>query len=75
MPTFNIPIHPLSRHLLRFVWKDQTYQFSALPFGLNTAPSLFTEVMKTVARVAHKQGVHVHMYQDDWLINEDSLEQ
>ena len=33
-----VPVHPASRHFLRFVFRDQVYQFKALCFGLSTAP-------------------------------------
>ena len=39
---FQIPVHPSSRKLLRFVSNDTVYQFRALCFGLSTAPQVFT---------------------------------
>ena len=34
----HIPIHPHSRKYLRFCYRSQVFQFTALPFGLATAP-------------------------------------
>ena len=32
--------------LLQFYWKQKTYQFVCLPFGLTSAPWMFTKIMK-----------------------------
>ena len=42
-----VGVHPESQKYLRFVWQGQTYQFLALPFGLNTARRIFTKLLKT----------------------------
>ena len=36
-----VPVHPDSRRFLRFVAQGNVYQFSALCFGLSTAPQVF----------------------------------
>ena len=64
---FQIPIHRSSRKYLRFAFGDEVYQFRALPFGLNSAPWLFTRVMLEVKRLAHKGGLSIFQYLDDWL--------
>ena len=43
---FHIPIHPRSRKYHRFFLNNKAYQFTALPFGLVTAPLEFTKVVK-----------------------------
>ena len=50
---FQIPVHPSSRKLLRFVSNDMVYQFRALCFGLSTAPQVFTRVFMAVSSWAH----------------------
>ena len=40
----HIPIHPNSRKYLRFCYKSQVFQFTSLPFGLATAPQVFTMI-------------------------------
>ena len=37
-----IPIHPDDRHLLDIYWDGQVYMGAALPFGLRSAPLIFT---------------------------------
>ena len=45
---FHIPIHPRFQKYLRFNVGDRSYQFTALPFGIATAPLEFTMVAKGV---------------------------
>ena len=40
----NIPVHPLDRHLLGMQWKGEVFVDMVLPFGLRSAPLLFTAV-------------------------------
>ena len=65
---FHVPIHPSSRKYLRFAYENRVYQ-GVLPFGLNTAPQVFTRLGHTVAAYLHRQGILVIPYLDDWLIH------
>ena len=51
-------IHPDSRKYmyLRFALENKVYQFRVLPFGLNTAPQVFTHLGHTVAAYLHRLG-------------------
>ena len=64
---FHIPIHPRYRKYLRFFFKGKVYQFRALPFGLSTAPYIFTLVMSEVKVMIHLKGGQLFLYLDDWL--------
>ena len=66
---FHVPIHPSSRKYLRFAFENRVYQFQVLPFGLNTAPQVFTRLGHTVSAYLHRQGVSVIPYLDDWLVH------
>ena len=66
---FHVPIHPSSRKYLRFAFENRVYQFQVLPFGLNTAPQVFTRLGHTVTAYLHRQGISVIPYLDDWLIH------
>ena len=66
---FHVPIHPSSRKYLRFTFENRVYQFQVLPFGLNTAPQIFTRLGHTVTAYLHRQGISVIPYLDDWLIH------
>ena len=69
-----VPVHPASRHFLRFVFRGQVYQFKALCFGLSTAPQVFTRVMAPVSAILHSLGIRMRRYLDDWLVQSSSRE-
>ena len=66
---FHVPVHPDYRKYLRIVHRGRVYQFKALPFGLSTAPYLFTKIMSEVKAIVHVQGIQLFLYLDDWLIH------
>ena len=71
---FHIPISHRSQKYLWFHIKGQTFQFTALPFGLSTAPLELTKVVKEVKLMAQAQGIRIHQYLDDWLLRAPSQE-
>ena len=64
----HIPVQHNFRKYLRFTVSGKVYQFKTLPFGLNVAPRIFTQVLKPV--LAHLRSLHiqVHGYLDDWIV-------
>ena len=51
---FHLPVRPDYQHYLRFAVSDtEAYQFRALTFGLCSAPSLFTMVLRELAQHSH----------------------
>ena len=50
-------------------------QFTSLPFGLATAPQVFTMIVKEVKLQALSRGLRLHQYLDDWLIRSQSQEE
>ena len=71
----HIPIHPNSRKYLQFCYKSQVFQFTSLPFGLATAPQVFTMIVKEVKLMTLSRGLRIHQYLDDWLIRSQSQEE
>ena len=65
---FHVPMHDSSKKFLRFGFQGRVWQFRALPFGLSTAPRIFTEMIRPLAAFLHKRGYHFHHYLDDWLM-------
>ncbi|XP_063968672.1 uncharacterized protein LOC135157360 [Lytechinus pictus] len=65
---FHIPIHPVSRELLGFRFKEATYRYRAIPFGLRPAPRVFTRVVTAVAAHLRERGLRLSVYLDDWLL-------
>ena len=66
---FHVPMHPGSRKYLRFAFQSKDYQFRVLPFGLNTAPQIFTLLAHTVTGYLHCLGILVIPYIEDWLVH------
>ena len=56
------------RKYLRFPWKDTIYEFQCLPFGLSSAPRVFTKLLKPVLARLRQQGIRLIMYLDDMLV-------
>ena len=69
-----VPVHPASRHLLRFFLRDTVYQFQALCFGLSMTPQVFTWFMAPVSAVLHSLGIRMRRYLDTWLVQSSSQE-
>ena len=66
---FHVPIHPSSRNYLRFAFENKVFQFRVLPFGLNTAPQIFTRLGHTVTGYLHRLGISVIPYLDNLLVH------
>ena len=62
------PVSRLYWHFLKFKWHGQLCMYVVLPFGLISAPRLFTKVLKSLVTHLHKQGHVVIFYLDlAWL--------
>ncbi|KAJ1121781.1 hypothetical protein NDU88_000300 [Pleurodeles waltl] len=72
---FHIPIAPKHQKFLRFRVALQHYQFRVLPFGLKSAPRVFSKCMAVVAAHLRRQRIYIYPYLDDWLLKASSPEQ
>ena len=64
-----IPIHPEDRPLLGMTWEGALYVDAALPFGLQSAPKIFTSVVDALEWCLRLEGLQqVYQYLDDFLI-------
>lgn len=63
----HVEMHPDSRPFLGFEWGGEYFHFSVLPFGLSTAPWLFTKVFSHCARFLRSPGLSLGIlsYLDD----------
>ena len=68
-----VPIFIGHRKYLRFSWKGKHFQFKSLPFGLATAPRVFSKLLQPLAAQMKKMGIRMIIYLDDTLILADSL--
>ena len=65
---WHLPICPSRRPFLSFRWRNQNWQFRAMPFGLNIGPRIFTKVVAHAVKVMAKAGIWCLPYLDDLLI-------
>lgn len=72
---FLVPIHDSHTKYLKFSFDGVLYEFLALPFGLCSAPYLFTKLMKPVATHLRSRGFKSVNYLDDSLCFGDSYEE
>ena len=63
-----IPVHHHFHKFLRFRWQDQDFEFTCLPFGLTSAPRVFTKVMRIVIAYLRDRGIRCVIYLDDLLL-------
>lgn len=64
----HVPIHPEDQRFLAFTYRDTDYVFQAMPFGLSTAPHVFTRITRSITAFLRRRGILVFAYLDDWLI-------
>ena len=64
----SVLIHADHRKFLRFQWKGALYEFQCLPFGLTSAPCVFTKLLRPVMTVLHWQGIRCMTFIDDLLL-------
>lgn len=62
---WSIPIHQDCKKFLKFLWQDQLYAFVCLPFGISSAPFVFTKTLKPAYASFRKLGIRCSYYIDD----------
>ena len=66
-----VPVHPDDRKLLGMVWEGQIYVDTTLPFGLRSAPTIFSAVADALAHMIRQKmqdrGKLGH-YLDDFVV-------
>ena len=72
---FSVPLNPKSRKFVSFKWKDLTYQFLCLCFGLGPAPRIFTKLLKAPISLMRKLNVQLIIFLDDILLMAASVEE
>lgn len=71
----HVSMHPNTRPFLVFPWSTGWYRFITLPFGLSTAPMIFTKLMRPILAYLRARGARVIMYIDDALIMGRSMDE
>ena len=72
---FAIPLNKSAWKYIRFVWRNITYEFKVLMFGLGSSPRVFTKVLKAVVKfLRHAFAIMILSYLDDFLIQAPDYE-
>ena len=63
-----VPVHPHDRLLLAMRWNGKLYLDKCLPFGLRSAPLIFTAVADALEWILRQHGIkYVFHYMDDFM--------
>ena len=71
---FVVAVAPEYTRYLRFAYNGRAFEFLGLPFGLSTAPRVFTRIVRVIEAFPKVQGVDMHQYLDDWLMKSLTLD-
>ena len=64
-----MPVHPSDQRFLALRWKGSTFVDRVLPFGLRSAPKIFSAIIDAMMWILHERGVKRALhYLDDFLI-------
>ena len=67
---YHVKLHPRTRTYTRFEWKGSYYFYTCLPFGLATAPWVFSKVMRELVIYYWRKGcISVLPYLDNFLFS------
>ncbi|PFX11520.1 Retrovirus-related Pol polyprotein from transposon opus [Stylophora pistillata] len=69
-----VPIGEAHQKFLRFRWKDALLEFSCLPFGLASAPRVFTKLLKPVWSLLKPRRTRLIAYLEDVLVMASSVD-
>lgn len=69
-----VSVAEADRKFLRFRFNNILYEYTCLPFGLSTAPYVFTKILKPVVAGLRRQGFLSVIYLDDLLVVGRSFE-
>lgn len=71
---YTLPIAKSLQPYVYFQWNNEVFMFHAMPFGLTSAPRIFTKVMKAPMAILRQKGIRVFNYIDDLFIMADTME-
>lgn len=64
----NVPVHPQDRLLLGMCWEGQVFVDTALPFGLRSAPLIFSALAYVALWIMRQRGAaNTYHYIDDFI--------
>ena len=64
-----VPVHPVDQHLLGVQWGDFIFIDKVLPFGLRSAPKIFSALADAIQWILHSKGIKKGLhYLDDFIL-------
>ena len=66
----HVSIHPQFRKYLCFMFENQVFQFTALPFGMSLSLWIFTKLMDVIVAHLRQHAISLFPYLYDWLIRD-----
>lgn len=64
----HIPVDSSSQQMLGLEWKGEYFSFAALPFGLSSAPYVFTKIFRVLVSKWRREGIACWLYLDDGIV-------
>ena len=64
----SVPLYYHHRKFVAFRWRGWLRRFASLPFGLSSAPFIFTKLMKPIVATLRKLGIRLILHLDDMLV-------
>jgi hypothetical protein len=71
----HIDISKESQTFLGFEWNGKYFCFTVLPFGLSSAPYIFTKCLRTMVKYWRYNNIKIVLYLDDGLAMADSVDE
>ncbi len=65
---YHVGLFQASRTYVGFEWGGKYYVYNCLPFGLSTAPWVFSKVMRELVMHWRRGGIRVLPYLDDFIL-------
>ena len=72
---YHVGLFQASRTYVGFEWGGKYYVYNCLPFGLSTAPWVFSKVMRELVMHWRRGGIRVLPYPDDFMFMERGFRQ
>lgn len=70
----HIDVCPQQHTFLGFEWRGKYYTYTVLPFGLSTAPFIFSKCLREMVKYWRKNSIKIVLYLDDGLGMSSDLE-
>lgn len=59
---FHVNVAPSHMRFLYFMFEGKIFQFKAMPFGLSSAPRLFTKFIHAISGYCHQRGIRIVLF-------------